>query len=95
MYLYDIQMREQQKATLPPGYELITTGNLQPGDLRWNVLDDCWNLVPTTSPRHDLILGDPVLNFHGVCRKLDSQPSENRIFENQQTINTDYSIVQL
>lgn len=90
MYLYGTELEIIQKATLPPGYFLVTAGELQSGDLRWDIMNDCWNLVPTVSPRHDLIIGDPVSNFHGVCRKLNPEPSENRIFENQQTILSEY-----
>jgi|GEM_PF-3933326 len=72
MYLTDHKKVEKQKATLPVGYGLVTSGAIQEGDIRWNCLDDCWNLKDVThSPKHDIIIGDPVKNFHGVCRHLE------------------------
>jgi len=60
-----------QVETLPEGCELITAGRIIEGDYRWNVYEDCWNLTDiTTSPKHDIIINDPVSNFGGVCRKL-------------------------
>jgi len=65
----------RQIETLPEGYELITSGKIIEGDLRWNVYDDCWNLTDITgSPKHDIILNDSVSNFGGVCRKIGIGP---------------------
>jgi len=52
---------------------LITSGRILPGDIRWNVYDDCWNETDVTqSPKHDIIIGDPVSNFGGVCRPMSA-----------------------
>jgi len=69
----------RQKETLPEGYELITSGQIIEGDLRWNVYDDCWNLSDITrSPKHDIILNDSVSNFGGVCRKIGIGPTNSK-----------------
>ncbi|HNX87733.1 MAG TPA: hypothetical protein PKH58_01515 [Paludibacteraceae bacterium] len=84
-----------QMATLPAGYEIVTTGNIQPGDIRWNAWEDCWNIDnPVSAEKHKLIINDPVSNFHGVCRKsfqvTDSQLPENRVKENEPDVRTEY-----
>ncbi len=59
---------------LPEGYEIITEGKLMPGDLRWDCWHDKWNLEdPTTSPKHDCVIGDSIISFTGVCRKKENQ----------------------
>lgn len=69
MYLVDEIKLMKQRLSLPKGYDIVTSGRVQEGDIRWNCLDDCWNLNDVTlSPKHDIIIGDPVTNFHGVCR---------------------------
>lgn len=70
MYLPDTEIKERQIKTLPAGYHLVTEGKLQAGDIRWNTWYEEWNLKdPTTSPKHDIVIGDPVKSFKGVCRK--------------------------
>lgn len=72
MYLVDEIKLKKQRSSLPQGYDIVQSGRIQEGDIRWNCLDDCWNLKDVTlSPKHDIILGDPVSNFHGVCRHRD------------------------
>ncbi len=73
MYLPEQSKLEKQIQTLPEGYELVTSGQIQEGDLRWNCIEDCWNTSDIThSSKHDIILGDAISNFHGVCRKSTS-----------------------
>lgn len=71
MYLPETEKIEWQMATLPKGYELVKEGPVLAGDIRWNQITDSWNLQdPTTSPRHDLIIGDPVKECSGICRQI-------------------------
>jgi hypothetical protein len=70
MFLNQTQKLKLQQETLPEGFILITSGRILPGDIRWNVYDDCWNVTDVTrSPKHDIIIGDQVSNFGGVCRQ--------------------------
>jgi hypothetical protein len=70
MYLTQENKLIRQRSTLPAGFDLLTEGKLQEGDIRWNCIDDCWNLNDiTVSPKHDIVIGDPICNFHGVCRQ--------------------------
>lgn len=73
MNLNETEMHELQELTLPAGYYLVDSGSIKPGDIRWNVWHDCWNLeVPVSSPLHDCIIGDSVKNCHGICRKIQT-----------------------
>lgn len=77
MYLPEESKLEKQMETLPEGFELVTSGKIQEGDLRWNCYEDCWNTADIThSPKHDIILGDSIGNFHGVCRKIAVNKSQ-------------------
>lgn len=59
-----------QQKTLPKGYSMVTEGNIQEGDIRWDFLLNEWNMKDiTTSPKHNIIIGDNVKDFNGVCRK--------------------------
>lgn len=72
MVLNEDEKLEYQEHTLPAGYQLVTEGKIQEGDIRWNVWFDCWAITdPTQMPKHKLIVGDPINNFHGVCRKIN------------------------
>jgi len=84
-----------QMATMPAGYEMVTTGRIQPGDIRWNTWEDCWNVDdPVSAEKHKLIINDQVSNFHGVCRPIakatKSQPPENCINNNELNVSTEY-----
>ena len=69
MFLNDYDKKKKQENTLPQGYQVVNSGNVYPGDLRWNPYTDEWNNEPITSPKHDIIIGSSVTNFHGICRK--------------------------
>lgn len=70
MYKPEHKTIELQVKTMPAGYCMVTEGKLQPGDIRWNTWNEEWNLTdPTTSPKHDIVIGDSIQGFKGVCRK--------------------------
>lgn len=70
MYFTEPGLSMWQQKNLPEGFHLVTDGVLQIGDIRWNYLQHEWNLSdPTTSPKHDIIIGDSIKSFKGVCRK--------------------------
>jgi hypothetical protein len=65
---------EKQFSTLPEGYELITAGKLEPGDIRWNNYEDCWNLDGITdAEKHKIVIGDDIKGFAGVCRRKEAK----------------------
>lgn len=69
--------KDLQRLFLPEGYEIITEGVLQPGDIRWNLWLEEWNTKDVTqSPKHDIVIGDQIKSFPGVCRKITSTKNE-------------------
>lgn len=91
MFLNDNEKAKQQLHSLPFGYEIVEHGRIQPGDIRWNPYNDSWNLSdPVQDPKHKLVIGDPVTNFHGVCRKKGAE----YIFEVKQAPVINYTVVE-
>lgn len=70
--MFDRNTPKLQVDTLPEGYSIITSGKIQPGDIRWNPWTDSWMLdSPLTEERHGIVMGAPVTGFHGICRKTE------------------------
>ena len=74
MHIAEYEKKELQMATLPSGFHLVELGPILEGDIRWNCWNDCWNISdPVQSPRHDVIIGNPVTITHGICRKFQNK----------------------
>ena len=70
MYITGTEKEDLQLSSLPEGHEIVTEGEVKPGDIRWNIWNDCWNTeAPIDEKKHSVIIGDPVKSFPGICRK--------------------------